>query len=43
MELADDKTFELGENCRRILSYEKVAKPKLKLPRRTGLAQKKPL
>ena len=43
MELVDDKTFELGENCRRILSYEKVAKPKLKLPRRTGLAQKKPL
>lgn len=43
MELVDDKTFELGENCRRILSYEKVGKPKLKLPRRTGLAQRKPL
>lgn len=43
MELVDDKTFELGENCRRILSYEKVGKPKIKLPRRTGLAQRKPL
>lgn len=43
MELVDDKTYELGENCRRILCYEKVGKPKLKLPRRTGLAQRKPL
>lgn len=43
MELVDDKTFELEGNCRRILSYEKIGKPKLKLPRRTGLAQRKPL
>lgn len=43
MQLVDDKTFELGENCRRILSYEKIGKPNIKLPRRTGLAQRKPL
>ena len=43
MELADDQTYELDDYSRRILCYEKVAKPKLKLPRRTGLAQKKPL
>lgn len=43
MELVDDQTYELDDYSRRILCYEKVAKPKLKLPRRTGLAQKKPL
>ena len=43
MELVDDQTYELDDYSRRILCYEKIAKPKLKLPRRTGLAQKKPL
>ena len=28
---------------REILVYEKVAKPRVKLPRRTGLAKKEPL
>ena len=32
-----------GETLRTILVYEKVAEPSLKLPRRLGLAQKKPL
>ena len=36
MELVDDQTYELDDYSRRILCYEKVAKPKLKLPRRTG-------
>lgn len=43
MKLVDDQMFDLDDHCRRILCYEKVSKPKLKLPRRTGLAQKKPL
>ena len=32
-----------GETHRCILVFEKAGKPKVKLPRRTGLAQKKPL
>ncbi|MBR3258713.1 MAG: 16S rRNA (guanine(527)-N(7))-methyltransferase RsmG [Eggerthellaceae bacterium] len=32
-----------GETRRCILVFEKVAKPKVKLPRRPGMAQKKPL
>ena len=32
-----------GETKRTILVFEKVAQPKLKLPRRVGLAQKQPL
>lgn len=43
MKLVYDKTFQLGEYQRRILSYEKVGEPTIKLPRRVGLAQKKPL
>lgn len=43
MKLVYDKTFELGEYQRRILCYEKVGVPSIKLPRRVGLAQKKPL
>lgn len=43
MQMVEDRSFELGEYQRRILCFEKVAKPKLKLPRKTGLAQKKPL
>lgn len=39
------ETFELPEGLghREILIYEKVSKPKVKLPRRTGLAKKEPL
>ncbi len=43
MKLVDDETFEMEGYRRRILCYEKVGKPMLKLPRRTGLAQRKPL
>ncbi len=43
MRLVDDETFEMDGYRRRILCYEKVSKPSLKLPRRTGLAQRKPL
>ncbi len=32
-----------GETTRTILVFEKVSRPKLKLPRRVGLAQKQPL
>lgn len=35
--LSDDKTY------REIIVFEKIAKPSIKLPRRIGLAQKKPL
>ena len=39
------ETFELPNDLghREILIYEKVAKPRVKLPRRTGLAKKEPL
>ena len=36
-------TLSDGETHRCILVFEKVAKPKVKLPRRPGMAQKKPL
>lgn len=45
MHLVSDRELLLsdGETYRRILVFEKKAKPKVKLPRRVGLAQKKPL
>ncbi len=43
MKLVDDETFEMEGYVRRILCYEKVTKPLLRLPRRTGMAQKRPL
>lgn len=45
MKLVSDRKFYLndGETLRRILAFEKVKEPGLKLPRRIGLAQKKPL
>lgn len=43
MKLVDDETFEMEGYARRILCYEKVTKPLLRLPRRTGMAQKRPL
>lgn len=43
MKLVSDRTFRLGEYDRRILCFEKIHNPKIKLPRKTGLAQKSPL
>lgn len=45
MRLVSRETFELPDQLghREILVYEKVSKPKIKLPRRTGQAKKEPL
>lgn len=45
LSLVSDRSFLLSDNetRRRILVFEKVAKPTVKLPRRVGMAQKKPL
>lgn len=45
MKLVSDRDFYLsdGETYRRIVVFEKVRKPKIKLPRHVGYAQKKPL
>lgn len=43
MKLVSDRTVMLGENCRRIICFEKTGRPKVKLPRKTGMAQKRPL
>ena len=43
MRLVSDKMYSLEGFNRRILCYEKACEPKIKLPRRVGLAQKKPL
>ena len=45
MKLRSDRKFLLSDNetHRRIIVFEKVKAPGLKLPRRVGLAQKKPL
>lgn len=45
MTLFSDRTLQLsdGQTQRRIVCFEKTAHPKIKLPRRVGLAQKKPL
>lgn len=45
MELVSRRSFMLsdGDTFREILVFEKTGKPRLKLPRRVGLAQKKPL
>lgn len=45
MKLIKQRSFYLSdsETYREILVFEKVAKPKIKLPRRVGMAQKKPL
>ena len=45
MKLKSDRDFLLSDNGthRRIIVFEKVKQPGLKLPRRVGLAQKKPL
>lgn len=43
LELIDKRDFELGEYRRCIVSFRKVGKSQIKLPRRTGLAQNQPL
>lgn len=45
MTLFSDRTLQLsdGQTQRRIVCFRKTARPKIKLPRRVGLAQKKPL
>ena len=45
LSLVGDRNFVLSDGAthRRMLVFEKVAKPTLKLPRRVGMAQKKPL
>ena len=45
MKLVSDRAFLLSDNetARRIVVFEKYKEPGLKLPRRVGLAQKKPL
>lgn len=45
MSLVSRETFELPENAghRELLYYQKTGKPKIRLPRRTGLATKEPL
>lgn len=43
MKLVSDRIVELDENRRRIICFEKAGTPHVKLPRKTGLAQKRPL
>ena len=43
MKLVSDRIVELGKNHRRIICFEKTGTPHVKLPRKTGFAQKRPL
>ena len=43
MKHVSDRTVTLGDNCRRIICFEKTDRPKIKLPRKVGMAQKRPL
>lgn len=43
MSLVSDRAVELGDACRRIISFEKYGRPQINLPRKTGMAQKRPL
>lgn len=43
MTFISDRESVLEEYCRHIVVFEKTAKPKIKLPRKMGFAQKKPL
>lgn len=46
MKLSSDRTVTLGalgDTCRRIICFEKVRRPSINLPRKTGMAQKRPL
>ena len=44
MEMISDRKLMLSDGCtsRRIIVFEKVSEPKVKLPRRSGMAQKRP-
>lgn len=42
MSLVSDRAVELGDACRRIISFEKSGRPQINLPRKTGMAQKRP-
>lgn len=43
MKLISDRMAALEGNCRRIICFERTDRPKMKLPRKTGMAQKRPL
>lgn len=43
MKRVSNRTVTLGDNCRRIICFEKTGRPKIKLPRKVGMAQKRPL
>lgn len=43
MKLSSDRTVSLGDTCRRIICFEKTGQPSIRLPRKTGMAQKRPL
>ncbi|MBC5584570.1 16S rRNA (guanine(527)-N(7))-methyltransferase RsmG [Eggerthella sp. NSJ-70] len=43
MIFVSDRAVELGDACRRIISFEKSGRPQINLPRKTGMAQKRPL
>lgn len=43
MRLVSDRAVELGDACRRIISFEKYGRSQINLPRKTGMAQKRPL
>lgn len=43
MKLASDRVANLDEHTRRIICFEKQEKSRMKLPRKTGMAQKRPL
>lgn len=43
MKLESDRSFELENYDRRIICFKKISKPKVKLPRQEGQAQKNPL
>lgn len=43
MSLVSDRAVELGDARRRIISFEKSGRPQINLPRKTGMAQKRPL
>lgn len=43
MEFHSDRSFKLGDHDRRILTFVKSGKPKMRLPRQEGQAQKNPL
>lgn len=43
MSLVSDRAVELGDACRRIICFEKSGRPQINLPRKTGMAQKRPL